>query len=441
MFGNLTSRLEETFRRLRGRGKLSEADVDQAMREVRMALLEADVNYKVVKDFTAKVKERAKGQEVLASITPAQQVIKIVYDELVELMGEKESKIKFSSTPPTVIMLCGLQGAGKTTTAAKLAAHLRRQGRKPLLVAADIYRPAAVKQLQILGDQISIPVYHQQGASPVQIAQQAVDHAKAEGLDVVLIDTAGRLQIDQPMMQELSAIRELVEPDEILLVLDAMTGQEAVDVAKTFNARLELDGVILTKLDGDARGGAALSIRSVVGAPIKFAATGEKLDALETFHPDRMASRILGMGDVVSLVEKAQQAVDLEKAKEMERKLRKAQFTLDDFLSQLEQMKKMGPLDQLLQMLPGVGGAKALKNLQVDEKQLDRIQAIIQSMTVEERNNPGIINGSRKKRIALGSGTKVQDVNRLLKDFEQTRKMIKQLTSGRMGKGWPFAFH
>lgn len=441
MFGNLTSRLEETFRRLRGRGKLTEADIDLAMREVRLALLEADVNYKVVKDFTAKVKERAKGQEVLSSITPAQQVIKIVYDQLVELMGQRESKISFASSPPTVIMLCGLQGAGKTTTAAKLATLLRKQGRSPLLVAADIYRPAAVKQLEILGKQISIPVFHLQGASPVEMAKAAVTKAKEQGQDVVLIDTAGRLQIDQTMMQELAAIDEIVNPHEILLVVDAMTGQEAVEVAKTFNQRLNLDGVILTKLDGDARGGAALSIRSVVGAPIKFAATGEKLDALETFHPDRMASRILGMGDVVSLVEKAQQAVDLEKAKEMEERLRKAQFTLEDFLTQLEQMKKMGPLDQLLGMLPGAGGAKALKNIDVDEKHLDRIEAIINSMTREERVNPNLIDGSRRKRIANGSGTKVQDVNRLLKDFEQTRKLLKQFTSGRKGKGFPFAFH
>jgi len=437
VFGNLTSRLEETFRRLRGRGKLTEADIDLAMREVRLALLEADVNYRVVKDFTAKVKERAKGQEVLSSITPAQLVIKIVYDELVELMGQKESKLNFAPTPPTVVMLCGLQGAGKTTTAAKLATLLRKQGRKPLLVAADIYRPAAVKQLEVLGKQISVPVFHIPGASPVELAQAARENAKTQGQDVVLIDTAGRLQIDQTMMQELAAIDQLVSPDEILLVVDAMTGQEAVEVAKTFNDRLSLDGVILTKLDGDARGGAALSIRSVVGAPIKFAATGEKLDALETFHPDRMASRILGMGDVVTLVEKAQQAVDLEKAKEMESRLRKAQFTLDDFLTQLEQMKKMGPLDQLLGMLPGAG-SKALKNIQVDEKHLDRIEAIINSMTRKERVNPNLIDGSRRRRIATGSGTRVQDVNRLLKDFEQTRKLLKQFTTGRGGKGFPF---
>lgn len=438
MFGNLTSRLEETFRRLRGRGKLTEADIDAAMREVRLALLEADVNYKVVKDFTERVKERAKGREVLASITPAQQVIKIVHDELVLLMGEKESKINFAATPPTVIMLCGLQGAGKTTTAAKLALNLLKSGRKPLLVAADIYRPAAVKQLQVLGEQIDVPVFHLEGKKPQEQAVGGIEEAKKLKADVVLIDTAGRLQIDQAMMQELVAIDAQVKPHEVLLVVDAMTGQEAVEVAKTFNEMLSLDGVVLTKLDGDARGGAALSIRSVVGAPIKFAATGEKMDALEVFHPDRLASRILGMGDVVSLVEKAQEAVDLEKAKEMESRLLKAQFTLEDFLTQLEQMRKMGPLDQLLGMLPGAG-TKAMKNMKVDEKQLDRIEAIINSMTPQERVKPKIINASRRRRIAQGSGTKVQDVNRLLKDFEQTRKMIKQLTKGK-GRGLPFSF-
>lgn len=440
VFEGLADRLQQTFKRLRGRGKLSEADVNEAMREVRMALLEADVNFKVVKDFVAKVKERSVGQEVMTSLTPAQHVIKIVNEELTSLMGGTQSRITISSRPPTVIMLVGLQGAGKTTTAGKLALLLRKQNKRPLLVAADVYRPAAIKQLQVLGQQLDLPVFSvEDNKNPVTIAQQSIEYALSHTRDIVIIDTAGRLHINQELMDELVAIKGAVKPHEILLVVDAMTGQDAVTVAESFNADLGIDGIILTKLDGDARGGAALSVKAVTGRPIKFAGMGEKLDALEPFHPDRMASRILGMGDVLSLIEKAQTSIDLEQAKEMEKKLRKESFTLDDFLEQLQQVKKLGPLDQVLSMLPGMGNLKQLQDVKIDEKELAQTEAIIRSMTRAERRDPSIINGSRRKRIALGSGTKVQSVNKLLKQFTEAKKMMKRFQdmqrSGKKGLG------
>lgn len=440
VFEGLADRLQQTFKRLRGRGKLSEADVNEAMREVRMALLEADVNFKVVKDFVAKVKERSVGQEVMTSLTPAQHVIKIVNEELTSLMGGTQSRITISSRPPTVIMLVGLQGAGKTTTAGKLALLLRKQNKRPLLVAADVYRPAAIKQLQVLGQQLDLPVFSvEDNKNPVAIAQQSIEYALSHTRDIVIIDTAGRLHINQELMDELVAIKGAVKPHEILLVVDAMTGQDAVTVAESFNAELGIDGIILTKLDGDARGGAALSVKAVTGRPIKFAGMGEKLDALEPFHPDRMASRILGMGDVLSLIEKAQTSIDLEQAKEMEKKLRKESFTLDDFLEQLQQVKKLGPLDQVLSMLPGMGNLKQLQDVKIDEKELAQTEAIIRSMTRAERRDPSIINGSRRKRIALGSGTKVQSVNKLLKQFTEAKKMMKRFQdmqrSGKKGLG------
>lgn len=445
VFESLADKLQQTFKKLRGRGKLSESDVSEALREVRMALLEADVNFKVAKEFVARVKERAVGQEVLGSLTPAQHVIKIVNDELTELLGGTQSRISISSRPPTVIMLVGLQGAGKTTTAGKLANLLRKQNKKPLLVAADIYRPAAIKQLQVLGEQLDIPVFSLgDKENPVAIAEKAIQHANAYARDVVIIDTAGRLHINEELMGELKSIKQQVKPHEILLVVDAMTGQDAVNVAESFNEALGIDGVILTKLDGDARGGAALSIKSVTGRPIKFAGMGEKLDALETFHPDRMASRILGMGDVLSLIEKAQTSINLEQAQEMEKKLRKESFTLDDFLDQLQQVRKLGPLDQILGMLPGMGNLKKLKDVEFDEKELKRVEAVIQSMTKKERRDPSLINGSRRKRIASGSGTKVQDVNRLLKQFAEARKMMKKFQemqkSGKKPGGFKLPF-
>lgn len=445
VFESLADKLQQTFKKLRGRGKLSESDVSEALREVRMALLEADVNFKVAKEFVARVKERAVGQEVLGSLTPAQHVIKIVNDELTELLGGTQSRITISSRPPTVIMLVGLQGAGKTTTAGKLANLLRKQNKKPLLVAGDIYRPAAIKQLQVLGEQLDIPVFTLgDKESPVTIAEKAIQHANAYARDVVIIDTAGRLHINEELMDELKSIKKTVKPHEILLVVDAMTGQDAVNVAESFNEALGIDGVILTKLDGDARGGAALSIKSVTGRPIKFAGMGEKLDALETFHPDRMASRILGMGDVLSLIEKAQTSINLEQAQEMEKKLRKDSFTLDDFLDQLQQVRKLGPLDQILGMLPGMGNLKKLQGMEFDEKELKRVEAVIQSMTKKERRDPSIINGSRRKRIASGSGTKVQDVNRLLKQFAEARKMMKKFQemqkSGKKPGGFKLPF-
>ncbi|HEY8875395.1 MAG TPA: signal recognition particle protein [Desulfosporosinus sp.] len=434
MFQGLSDKLQETFKRLKGKGRLKEADVNEAMREVRVALLEADVNFKVVKDFVAKVKERSIGQEVLESLSPAQYVIKIVHEEMIELMGGATGKILIASKPPTVILLIGLQGAGKTTHAAKLANMLKKQGKHPLLVACDIYRPAAIKQLQVLGDQIEVPVFSMGQEAPMDIAKASIKHANSNGQDVVIIDTAGRLHINEELMTELQDIKVAVKPHEILLVVDAMTGQDAVNVAESFHKELGLDGVILTKLDGDTRGGAALSIKAVTGCTVKFAGTGEKMDALEPFHPDRMASRILGMGDVLTLIEKAQESFDEKKAKEMEQKLRKQEFTLDDFLEQMQQMKKMGPLSSILEMLPG-GMGKQLKDVQIDEKDTAHIEAIIKSMTIEERRKPMVIKDSRKKRIAKGSGTTVQDVGRLLKQFEQMQKMMKQFASPGGGLG------
>ena len=445
-FEGLADRLQDTLQKIRGKGKVTEADVKEMMREVRLALLEADVNFKVVKQFINKVKERAVGQEVMKSLTPGQQVIKVVNEELTALMGGEQSKIAVSSRPPTVIMMAGLQGAGKTTTVGKLANHLRKNhNRKPLLVAADIYRPAAINQLETLGKQLSMPVFSMgDQVSPVEIATKAIEKAKEEHLDYVIIDTAGRLHIDENLMQELKDVKEAVTPDEIFLVVDSMTGQDAVNVAESFNDSLDITGVVLTKLDGDTRGGAALSIKAVTDKPIKFAGMGEKLDALEPFHPERMASRILGMGDVLTLIEKAQTSVDEDKAKELEKKMRTMSFTFDDFLDQLGQVRSMGPLDELMDMIPGMN-KKAMKNVSVDEKQIGRVEAIIQSMTTREKEEPDVINASRKKRIAVGSGTSVQDVNRLLKQFEEMKKMMKQMTNmskggKKKGKGMNFPF-
>lgn len=431
VFEGLAERLQNTFKKLRGHGKLTESDVNDAMREVRMALLEADVNFKVVKDFVKRIKERAIGQEVMESLTPGQFVVKIVNEELTELMGGTQSRIMISPKPPTVIMLVGLQGAGKTTTAGKLARMLKKQGKNPLMVAGDIYRPAAIKQLEVLGEQLSIPVFAKgQDVSPVQIAEEAIAHAKSHMNDVVIIDTAGRLHINEQLMDELKSIKRTVQPHEVLLVVDAMTGQDAVNVAEAFNNDLGIDGTILTKLDGDARGGAALSIKAVTGCPIKFAGMGEKLDALEPFHPDRMASRILGMGDVLSLIEKAQGAFDAKEAEELERKMRKDDFTLDDFLTQMQQVRKIGSFEQILGMIPGMGNIKKqLGEIDFDGKEIKQIEAIIRSMTPKERRDISIINGSRRKRIAVGSGTRVQDVNKLLKQFGEARKMMKKMRS------------
>ena len=429
LFESLSEKLQNALGKLKGKGKLSEKDVDLAMREVRLALLEADVNFKVVKDFIQKVKNRSIGSEVMNSLTPGQHVIKIVNEELTNLMGDTEAKIKFSSNPPTVILMSGLQGAGKTTTSGKLALKLKKQNKRPLLVACDVYRPAAIKQLEVVGRQVDVPVFSMgDKISPVDIAKAALEHAKKHGNDVVIVDTAGRLHIDESLMKEIEEIHHAINSDEVLLVLDAMTGQDAVNVAKSFDDKLNITGVILTKLDGDARGGAALSLRAVTDRPIKFVGMGEKLDDLETFHPDRMASRILGMGDVLSLIERAESSFDAEKAMELQKKIRTAQFTFEDFLDQLEQMKNMGPLDDIMKMIPGVN-AKALKGLDVGEKDINRIQAIIKSMTKKEKINPEIIDSSRKKRIANGSGTKVQEVNKLLKQFKETKKMMKQFSS------------
>jgi signal recognition particle subunit SRP54 len=431
-FENLSERLQGAFDKLRGRGKLNEKDVKEAMREVKLALLEADVNFKVVKDFIAKVTERAVGESVLQSLTPGQQVIKIVNEELTQLMGTTQSKIEFSSKPPTVIMMAGLQGAGKTTTCGKLAGMLKKSGKRPLLVACDVYRPAAVKQLQVVGEKVDVPVFEMgTDVSPVEIAKKGIEHAKRFANDVVIVDTAGRLHIDEVLMQELIDVKKAIEPKEILLVLDAMTGQDAVNVADHFNGQLEISGVILTKLDGDTRGGAALSVRAVTGKPIKYACIGEKLTDIEEFFPDRMASRILGMGDVLSLIEKAQENFDEEKAKKLEKKMKNQTFDLEDFLDQLEQLQNMGPIGDLLGMMPGMN-SKALKGVQLDDKDLTRTKAIIQSMTVKERQAPDIINGSRKKRIAAGCGMHVSEVNKLLKQFDQTKKMMKQF--GQMEK-------
>jgi len=426
-FEGLSSKLQSTFKKLTGKGKLSEKDVKDAMREVRLALLEADVNFKVVRDLVKKIGDRAVGQEIMKSLTPGQQVIKIVNEELTELMGGAYSRIATADKPPTIVMMVGLQGAGKTTTAGKLGGYFKKEGKNPLLVACDIYRPAAIKQLQVVGDQLSIPVFDMGKNDPVRIATEALSHAREEGYDIVIIDTAGRLHINEELMNELTNINEAVKPHEILLVVDAMTGQDAVNVAESFNERLGIDGVVLTKLDGDTRGGAALSVKAVTGKPIKFAGMGEKLTDLELFHPDRMASRILGMGDVLSLIEKAQANIDAEKALELERKLRTQQFTFDDFLEQLQQLKNMGPLNDLIGMIPGMNPGR-LGGLDLDDKQLVRTEAIIQSMTKEERFNPSIINASRRKRIARGSGTNIQDVNRLLKSFTEFRKMMKKMS-------------
>lgn len=433
-FQNLSSRLQETMRKLRGKGRLSEKDVDEILREIRLALLEADVNYKVVKDFIAHVKERATGHEVLSSLTPGQQVIRIVNEELTQLMGGTQVKLTLSSKPPSVIMMVGLQGSGKTTTTGKLARMLKAQGHRPLLVACDIYRPAAIKQLQTLGEQLELPVFSMGEQDPVDISKAAYKHAQSHNNDVVLIDTAGRLHVDAELMEELVKIKDAVNPSEILLVVDAMTGQDAVNVAQSFNEQLELGGIVLTKLDGDARGGAALSVKAVTGKPIKYVGVSEKMDGLEPFHPDRMASRILGMGDMLTLIEKAVSAVDEEKAEKMAAKLKDAEFTLEDFQDQLSQMKEMGPIDQLIGMIPGMGNIKQLQNLDVDESHFKKIEAIIQSMTPEERRRPEIIGGSRRKRIAAGSGTRIQDVNRLLKQFSQTKQMLKQFSGNPKGK-------
>lgn len=438
IFESLSDRLQATFKKLRGHGKLTEDDVNEAMREVRMALLEADVNFKVVKQFIKTVKERAIGQDILETLTPAQVVIKIVDEELTKLMGGTQSRLNISPKPPTVIMMVGLQGAGKTTSAGKLGLALKKQGKRPLLVAADIYRPAAITQLQVLGKQLDIPVFSmEQGTDAVTIAKSSIGYSQSHACDVVIIDTAGRLQIDEKLMQELRDIKSEVHPHEILLVVDAMTGQESVNVAQAFNDALGLDGVVMTKLDGDARGGAALSVKAVTGVPIKFIGLGEKLEPLEPFHPDRMASRILGMGDVLSLVEKAQATFDMEEAKKMEKKLRKDEFTLDDFLAQMQQVKKLGSLDNILGLIPGMGGLKkqlAGQDIDLDGKEMRQIEAIIKSMTPKERANITIINGSRRKRIAMGSGTRVQDVNKLLKQFGEMKKMMKKMKKMQKGK-------
>jgi signal recognition particle subunit SRP54 len=434
MFDQLSDRLQATLSEVRSRGKLSEADVDAAMREIRLALLEADVNFKVVKAFTKTLKERCLGAEVLESLDPGQQVVKIVNEELTDLMGGTGRDLAFSSSGPTVILMAGLQGSGKTTACAKLARHLREGGRKDVALAAcDVYRPAAVDQLVTVGKRAGAHVYEKgTDADPVEIAAWALEQARTERRDVLIVDTAGRLHIDGELMDELARIRKRVKPHDVLLVVDAMTGQDAVGVAESFAEAAEFDGVVMTKLDGDARGGAALSVKAVTGKPILFASTGEKLEAFDRFHPDRMASRILGMGDVLSLIEKAEQQIDEKQAQDLEQKLRRNQFTLEDFLQQMRQVRKMGPISGLLGMLPGMGAMKQLKNAEIDEGELDRVEAIILSMTPEERANPALIKGSRRKRIANGSGTKVQHVNQLVKQFDQMRKMMRHMTSGKM---------
>ena len=428
-FEGLSSKLQDITRKLRGKARITESDLKEMLREVKLALLEADVNYKIVKDFIATIQEKALGQDVLKSLTPGQQVIKIVKDELVELLGGQDSKVNFTPNPPTIIMLVGLQGSGKTTTAGKLANLFRKQGKNPLLVACDIYRPAAIKQLQVVGAQLNIPVYSNENSRDVvQISKQAISHAISKLNDVVILDTAGRLHIDEALMQELKNVKQGVKPHEILLVVDSMTGQDAVNVAQSFNDALGIDGIVLTKLDGDTRGGAALSVKKVTGRPIKFAATGEKLSDIEEFHPDRMASRILGMGDVLSIIEKAEESFDEEEAKKLEQQLRKKEFDLDDYLAQLKQVKKMGSFSSLLKMIPGMAN---IKDLKVDDKEFVRIESIIQSMTKEERRNPKILNGSRRVRIAKGSGTTVQQINQFMKTFEVTQKMMKKMQDGK----------
>ncbi len=433
MFDSLSDKLEAVFKKLRGRGVLKEDNVKEALREVRLALLEADVNFKVVKDFIGRIQERAVGQEVLTSLTPGQQVIKIVHEELVALLGGTQAKLHLSPNPPTTIMMVGLQGSGKTTTAGKLAKNFKKDGRRVLLVPADTRRPAAIQQLLTLAKQVGVDAYTSDQKDPVAICSSAVKHAASSLYEVVILDTAGRLQIDEPLMEELRLIKAEAKPHEVLFVADAMTGQEAVNIAAKFNSDLGFDGVVLTKLDGDARGGAALSVRAVTGKPLKFVGVGEKLDALEPFHPDRMASRILGMGDVMSLIEKAQESVDRQEAEKLAKKLKKNSFDLDDFRNQLKQVKKLGGLEQIMGMIPGMGKLK-LPDTQVNEKELTKVDAIISSMTPKERSDYTIINGSRRARIAKGSGTQVQDVNRLLKQFAEMRKMMKSMTSGKMAK-------
>ena len=437
MFEELIQKLDGTVRKLRGMGKLTERNIGESMRDIRRVLLEADVNYRVVKDFIAQVQTKAVGKEVLQSITPGQQVVKIVYDELTQLLGRSNVPLQWAHVPPSIIMIVGLQGSGKTTFAGKLGVHLHKKGRSPMLVAADIYRPAAIKQLETLGKSVDIPVFSKEKETPVKIVKQSVTAARQEGHDTLILDTAGRLHIDEMMMSELEEIKQTSKPSEILFVADGMTGQDAVRSAKSFLDRLDFDGIVLTKMDGDARGGAALSIRAVTGKPIKFVSIGESLEEIEPFYPDRMASRILGMGDVVTLVEKAQEAVDREKAEKLEKKIEKQALTLEDFYDQLQQLKKMGPMNQIASMLPGMG--HKLGGLKVDETAMVRIEAIINSMTYEEKVRPQIINGSRRKRIAMGSGTSVQDVNRLLKQFQMMQKMMKQMSRFGM-KGIPKGF-
>ena len=441
-FDQLSSKLQDVFKQLKGKGKLTDKDVKMALREVKLALLEADVSFKVVKNFIKTIEERAIGHEVLESLTPGQQVIKIVNEELINLMGSTQSKINFAPRGITVIMMVGLQGAGKTTTSAKLGSTIKSHGKRPLLVACDVYRPAAIDQLIKVGKQVNVPVFSLGvDVDPVEIARQGVEHAKANNMDVVIVDTAGRLHVDEVLMNELKNIKSTVKPQEILLVVDAMTGQDAVNVAESFNEALGIDGVVMTKLDGDSRGGAALSVKAVTNKPIKYVGMGEKLNDLEPFHPERIASRILGMGDVLTLIEKAQQGIDEQKAKELEAKFRKAEFNFEDFLDQMQQVKKMGPISQLLGMLPGINGVK-LNELQgqIDDKQMDYIEAIILSMTKEERLNPSLLNMSRKKRIAKGSGRDLQEVNRLIKQFEQMQSMMKQFSGAMKGKKGKFKF-
>lgn len=437
LFAGLSEKLNHIFSKMTKRGKLTELEIKQAMREVRIALLEADVNLGVAKDFINKVSEKAVGQEILKSLSPAQQVIKIVNEELTELMGSSNSKLIVSSTPPTVIMMCGLQGAGKTTLCGKLALHLKKQGKKPLLVACDVYRPAAIDQLKIVAGKAGVEVFEKGQGNPVKIAESGVEHAKKYGFDTVIVDTAGRLHIDEALMQELENITNTIRVDEILLTVDSMTGQDAVNVAKTFNERLAVTGVVLTKLDGDTRGGACLSIKAVTGKPIKFSSVGEKLTDLEPFYPDRMANRILGMGDVLSLIEKAQEAVTEEQALKMEKKFKENSFTLEDYLEQFAMLKKMGGAKGLLEMLPGMGTKVKISDKDIDEKKIERIKAIILSMTAKERRDPSIINFSRKNRIAKGSGTTIQDINQLLKQFDQTKQMMKMM-KGKKGMRFPF---
>ncbi len=433
LFSGLSEKLNHVFSKMKSRGKLTELEIKQAMREIRIALLEADVNFTVVKDFISKVSEKAVGEDILKSLTPGQQVIKIVNDELIALMGSTNAKLEVSSKPPTVIMLCGLQGAGKTTMCGKLSQYLIKQGKKPLLVACDIYRPAAINQLKVVGKSVNTEVFERGTAKPEKTAKEAIDYALSKGYDTVIIDTAGRLHIDESLMNELKSVKSVVNPTEILLTVDSMTGQDAVTVAASFNEQLDITGVILTKLDGDTRGGAALSIKAVTGKPIKFSGIGEKSSDLEPFHPERMASRILGMGDVLTLIEKAQSAVSEEEMKSMEKKLREASFTLDDFLVQFESMKKMGNLADLVSMIPGMSGLK-ISEKDIDESKIERFKAIIRSMTKQEREKPDIIKSSRRKRIADGSGTTIQDVNQLLKQFEQTKEMMKRMKNGGFGK-------